>query len=46
MSDFLYGVIFGALLFGIPRLCFGRFTIWESGRGWVLKFETSAERGP
>ena len=44
MSDFLSGVILSAIVFGLPRLMFGRFTIWEYGRGWVLRFETRDQR--
>tara|TARA_R110000764_G_scaffold47099_1_gene105455 strand:- start:201 stop:392 length:192 start_codon:yes stop_codon:yes gene_type:complete len=44
MSDFWAGFAIAAIVFGLPRLFLGRFTIWEAARGWVMRFETTDAR--
>lgn len=41
MEDFLYGVLFGIIFFGMPRVFFGTFHIWSATEGWVLKWRTA-----
>lgn len=40
MSDFVFGIIFGGVLFGMPRVFFGTFHIWSSEEGWIMKWRT------
>lgn len=40
MSPMLAGFIIGFWVAAPFRILFGRFTIWTSRRGWVMRLET------
>jgi hypothetical protein len=43
MSDFWSGFIVAAVIFFVPRLTLGQFTIYTRERGFVFRFETTGE---
>lgn len=40
MTDFITGFVFAAILFGLPRVFFGTFHIWNLHEGWILEWRT------